>query len=630
MFKSSQTRSGLTCGILVLMLSAVSCRLVWLQVIDRERYAETAGKSYQRKYVIQASRGILLDRNNEIIANTLISKSVAVDKYHLRDPRVTAVGLACRELRQDPEWRHWDEATRSRKIVIRARKIIEEHANDKDWIVREHLAYAVDEIARPLGMSREALLEKIAIDKKPNEKVIYKDLPTELAIRLEEMIKESRIQGFEFHEEKRRWYTAPELATHLIGYSNREGVGMAGIEKSMDEYLAGKNGYETQMRDTRGRLMLAQKGSVRPPNNGKNVQLTIDLGLQAICEEELDKGLTEFAAPRGTVILMDPHTGEVLAMASRPHYNLNNLENVAENGYNFGLQAIYEPGSTFKIVAVAAALNEKVVTPNTNIFCHNGHYQSGRIRVPDHHGYGNIPVWKVIQKSSNIGTYKIALMLGMEKFYQYASDLGFGVKSGIQLAGESGGMLRKTGNPTDFSRLSYGYAVSVTPLQIANAYCAIANGGKLMKPLVVRSIDTNSGLVIEEFKPQVVRQVMSEQTARQVREALATVVQKEGTALLADVPGFSEGGKTGTAVKHDPIKGGYLSGRYTVSFAGMLPAEDPAFVCVVVIDDPQTTKVKRYGGTIAAPIWREVAKRTAAHMNLTPTESVEEPVTRNL
>jgi len=190
------------------------------------------------------------------------------------------------------------------------------------------------------------------------------------------------------------------------------------------------------------------------------------------------------------------------------------------------------------------------------------------------------------------------------------------------MAGESNGVMRNTGNPTDFSRISYGYAVSVTPLQVASAYSVIANGGKLMKPLLAKSMMANNGAVVATYPPEEVRRVIKESTARKMRRALATVVDPKGTARRAKVEGYEVAGKTGTTVKINP-KGGYLHGRYTVSFAGMMPAEDPAFVCVVVVDDPQTTKVKRYGGTIAAPIFSKVATRVATRMGIEPTEPIE-------
>ncbi|MFC4991104.1 peptidoglycan D,D-transpeptidase FtsI family protein [Rubritalea tangerina] len=629
MDKSAQRRCIILCLALIAGLSALSGRLVYLQVFDRTRYAETAENSYRRKEVIQANRGVLLDRNEEIIATSVISKSVVVDVQHLKDAQHVAKGVACAELRKDPAWKTWDTKKRNSKINAKVRSLLDEHSTNPNALVEMHLDYAISQLARPLGLTKEALRAKVPMERRSGERVIYQGLPTELAVRLERLIKERRIKGFFFREEKRRWYPAPELATHLIGYVNREGKGLAGVESSANKWLEGANGYEIEMRDIRGNVMPAHKGSFRPPNNGLNVQLTLDMGIQAICEEELDKGMAEFEAVRGCVVLMDPHTGEILAMASRPHYNLNLREKVVDNGFNFALQAVYEPGSTFKAIAAAAAINEGKVYMNTEIDCQWGYFRDGSVIVKDGYPKGVIPVWKILQKSNNIGSYKMAKMVGVDTYYAYAKAFGFGMKTNVQLAGESKGLLRNTGNPTDFSRISYGYGVSVTPLQIANAYCTIANGGKLMQPRIVKSIDTNSGLVIERFHPEVIGRAISEETAKTMREALKTVCAKEGTARRADVEGFTEGGKTGTAWRYDVETKAYQKDRHTVSFAGMLPAENPAFVCVVVIDDPQTTEVKHGGGSMAAPVWKRIAERTAAHMHLTPTEAISEQLTKN-
>lgn len=630
MDKSAQRRCIILCLLLISGLSALSGRLVYLQVFDRARYAETAGNSYRRKEVIQANRGVLLDRNEEIIASTVISKSVVVDVQHLKEASHVAKGVACSQLRKEPEWKTWTDKQKSSKINTRVRKLLDAYSDNPAALVDMHFDYAIDQLARPLGLSQEELKSKIPMSKRGGERVIYQGLPTELAIRLERLIKDRRIKGFFFREEKRRWYPAPELASHLIGYVSRSGKGMAGVESSMNKWMEGTNGYEVEMRDIRGNVMPAHKGSFRPPNNGLNVQLTLDMGIQAICEEELDRGMAEFEGVKGCVVMMNPHTGEILGMASRPHYNLNIREMVVTNGFNFALQAMYEPGSTFKVLAASAAMNEGLVSIDTLIDCHNGYYRDGRaMAVRDSYPKGIIPVWKVLQKSNNIGSYMMAKMIGADRYYKYATAFGFGSKTNIQLAGESKGMLKNTQNATDFSRVAYGYGVSVTPLQIANAYCVIGNGGKLMQPRIVKKIDTNSGLLIEEFSPEMIRRVLSEETSRQMREALKTVVQPEGTARRADVEGFTEGGKTGTAWKWNVKTKMYDKDRSTVSFAGMLPAENPAFVCVVVIDDPQTTNVKHGGGSIAAPIWKRIAERTAAHMHLTPTEEISEQLTKN-
>jgi cell division protein FtsI/penicillin-binding protein 2 len=630
MDKSAQRRCIILCLLLISGLSALSGRLVYLQVFDRARYAEKAENSYRRKEVIQANRGVLLDRNEEIIANTVISKSVVVDVQHLKEAAHVAKGVACAQLRKESEWKTWTTKQKSSKINARVRKLLDEYSDNPAALVDMHFDYAIAELARPLGLSQEELKSKIPMNKRSGERVVYQGLPTELAVRLERLIKERRIKGVFFREEKRRWYPAPELASHLIGYVSRSGKGMAGVEASMNKWMEGTNGYEVEMRDIRGNVMPAHKGSFRPPNNGLNVQLTLDMGIQAICEEELDRGMAEFEGVKGCVILMNPHTGEILGMASRPHYNLNLREKVVTNGFNFALQAIYEPGSTFKVIAAASAINEGKVNIDTLIDCEHGYYKDGRaIAVRDSYPKGIIPVWKVLQKSNNIGSYKLAKKVGAEVYYKYAAAFGIGSKTDVQLAGESKGLLKNTHNPTDFSRAAYGYGVSVTPLQIANTYCVIANGGKLMQTRIVKKIDTNSGLLIEEYQPEMIRRVLSEDAALQMRNILKTVVQPDGTARRANVEGFTEGGKTGTARKHNPIEGGYYTDKHTVSFAGMLPAENPAFVCVVVVDDPQTTNVKHGGGSMAAPIWKRIAERAAAHMHLTPTEEISEQLTKN-
>lgn len=340
----------------------------------------------------------------------------------------------------------------------------------------------------------------------------------------------------------------------------------------------------------------------------------------------MDACLAEYESVRGAVVLMDPHNGEILAMASRPHFDLNRKENVAENGFNFAIQAIYEPGSTFKLVATSAVLNEGLATPFTTVFCHNGMYSEGKIQVPDHFPYGDLTLQGVLIKSSNIGAYKFARQLGPKRFYDYAQQFGFGHKTGIQLSGESSGIVRNTGNPVDFSRAAYGYALNVTPLQMACAYCAVAGDGRLLKPKIIKALVANDGTVVETFPTEVVSRPLKAETARKMREALQKVTETGGTATQAAVPGYKVAGKTGTAKRHNPNGRGYLPNSYTVSFVGMLPAQDPAFVGIVVIDDPHTQKVTRYGGTIAAPAFGRIAARAAAYLNLPPTE----PVTQSL
>ena len=625
-----QTRCIILCSVLVAGLSVLSARLVKIQLVDRQLYAESSRKSYHRSEMLPASRGMIVDRREEPLAKSIPVATVFVDKNHLADPKIASYGLAYQEASAQPGWSELDPAKKLRRINgLRGDLLDKETA---EVIVRKHLAYAIGILARPLGMRREELRGKIE-NSKGKWVPIAKDLPEDVADHLREEIERHWIQGFEFENSIKRWYTAEELATHVIGFTGEvekkdedgkphtQVLGLFGIESSMEAYLAGRDGSREHYRDARGLVVPGNSGSLKPPRAGLNVKLTLDMGLQSVVEEELDANLAEFESKQGAVVLMDPKTGEILAMASRPHFNLNRKENIATNGYNYAIQATYEPGSTIKIVATSGALNEGLVGPQTSVFCHNGYYNSGGVELKDDHPAGSLSFEGVLQKSNNIGTWSLGRQLGAKRFYQYLHQYGFGKKTGIALRGESSGIARNSGNPVDFSRATFGYASSVTPLQLACAYSVIAGDGKLRKPQIVKSLVANDGTVVENYEPEIVSEVLKPKVAAQMRAALEKVILPGGTAKLAAVPGFRVAGKTGTVQKHNP-KGGYFDNSYIVSFAGMMPAQDPAFVCVVVIDDPRTTKVTRYGGLIAAPAFSRIATRAASHLNLQPTEPI--------
>ena len=616
-------------------LSVLSGRLVQIQLVDRQRYAESSRKAFHRIEKLPAIRGMIVDRREEPLAKSIPVSTVFIDKNHLTDPKLASFGLAYQEASAEPGWNDLEPAEQRRRINGLRGDILSR--DTAEAIVQKHLAYAVGVLARPLGMRREELREKIETSK-GKWVAIAKELPEDIADNLRDTVDKHWIQGFEFQNSIKRWYTEENRATHLIGFTgeteetNDEGktetrvTGRFGVEFSMESYLAGRDGWREHCRDARGLVVPGSSSSLMPPRAGLNVQLTIDMGLQTIIEEEMDACLEEFKSIRGAVIMMDPKTGEILAMASRPNFGLNHREDVAKNGFNFVTQAIYEPGSTFKIIATSGVLNEGLATPFTSVFCHNGNYSEGKVQIPDHHPYGNLTLEGVLIKSSNIGAYKFARQLGAKKFYEYTHNWGFGRKTGILLSGESSGIAKNTNNAVDFSRAAYGYALNVTPLQMACAYTAIAGDGKLLKPRIIKSLVANDGTVVETFPKEVVSQVIKPETARKMREALEKVTETGGTATLAAVPGYKVAGKTGTAKRHNPNGRGYLANSYTVSFAGMLPAQDPAFVCVVVIDDPRTDKVTRYGGTIAAPAFGRIAARAAAYMNLQPTEPIKTPL----
>lgn len=640
MNRAFQNRCIVLCLVLVSLLSALSARLVQIQLVDRQRYAASSSKAFHRVERLPAIRGMIVDRNGEPIAKSIPVATVFVDKNHLYDPKLASFGLAYMEASEDSSWKKLSAEARVRRIYSLRGAILARETPEA--IVQKHLALTISLLARPLGMRRDEMRTAIETNK-AKWFPIAKEIPDDIAEGLRDIVDQNYIQGIAFENTIKRWYTNPNLATHLTGFTGEvdekteDGktayrmVGRFGIESSQEEYLAGRDGRREHRRDSRGMVIPGKANSLLPPRAGLNVKLTIDLGMQAIVEEELDAGLAEFKAKRGAVIVMDPKTGEVLAMVSRPHFNLNDKKDLRENSFNYSIQQILESGSTIKIIPTSAALEEKLVTPTTVLYCPR-FLQEKNFTVTDSHSGGMLTFEQIIQKSNNTGCWKLAKQLGVKRYYDYVHAYGFGKRTGIQLSGETPGTAAVPTLPVDFSRSSYGYFIGVTPIQMAAAYCVIAGDGRLLKPTIVKSLIANDGTVVDEFLPESLRQVISPATAAKMRAALHKVTQLGGTAMNACVAGYKVCGKTGTAILHDPKRGGYIHGSYVVSFAGFMPADDPAFVCYVVIEDPKTNEVPRYGGTIAAPIFSKIATRLAARMNLTPTEPIpdsEEPIAKS-
>lgn len=549
MNRSFQNRSIVLCLILVTGLSALSARLVQIQLVNRQRYAESSAKAFHRTERLPGTRGMIVDRHEEPLAKSIPVSTVFVDKNHLNDPKLAAYGLAYQEASSTtPGWDKLPESDRRKLINGLRGEILSRYRENPEVIVQQHLSAAVGILARPLGMRRDEMRDKIE-GSKGKWLPIAKDLPEDVADSLREAVDQNWLQGFEFESSIKRWYTTPNMATHLIGFTGEvekedesgkaktSVVGRFGIEKALEDYLAGRDGWRKHKRDARGLVVPGNSGNIMPPKAGLNVQLTLDMGLQAIVEEELDACLKEFKTEKGSIILMDPKTGEVLAMANRPHFDLNHKQNIAEASWNYAIQTTYEPGSTIKIVAASAALNEGLVTPQTSIFCHNGLFIDGSVKVTDSHPAGQLTFEGVLLKSNNIGTYKLARQVGMKRFYEYMDRWGFGKRTGIQLSDESRGYIRNTGNPTDFSRTSYGYAAAVTPLQMASAYSVIAGDGKLRKPRIVKALVANDGTVVQEFAEEITNEVIKPATAKKMRTSLIKVTEKGGTATKAAVEG---------------------------------------------------------------------------------------------
>ena len=570
---NSRIRCALVCLGFTALFSAFSFRLVYLQMIKHDEYAGLAAEKHVYKQAIYAERGSILDANNEVLAHNTPVETVVADATHLNN----------------------------REALIP--------------LLRDALKIPAGELSEKLEGDRRYI-------------VLKREVPEAVAVALKEKLRAQNLRGIYFERDSTRIYPNGSMLCHVIGFTDFEHRGIQGVESSMEEYLHGQDGYRYIEHNRAGQEMVLYRGQERTPRNGYQVHLTVDLNLQNIVENEIDAAMREYTPQKATIILMRPQTGEILAMANRPHFDLNQRsEAKPEQMKNRAIIDMMEPGSTFKIVTAAAALNEHKVRPDTTIFCENGLWNFGGRPLHDHKAYADLSVQDILVKSSNIGAAKLAISVGEQKFYEYIRRFGFGERTGIELPGEIRGVIRppQSWSKISITRIPMGHEVGVTPLQMTVAMATIANGGKLVTPRIVKSITTEDGKTVSTFSPVVLRQVISPETAAQIGNALRGVVSDRGTAAAAAVPGFNISGKTGTAQKVDP-KGGYEQGKYVVSFSGYLPSEHPEFVGLVVLDDAHTTKPElNYGGLVAGPIFSRIAEKAARYLDLEPHEEMGKP-----
>jgi cell division protein FtsI/penicillin-binding protein 2 len=570
---NSRIRCALVCLFFTALFSLFSFRLVYLQMIKHDEYAGLAAEKHVDKQPIFAERGAILDANNEVLAHNTPVETVVADATHINN----------------------------REAIIP--------------LLRDALDIPAGELSEKLEGDRRYI-------------VLKREVPIAAAMALREKLRTQNLRGIYFQRDTTRIYPNGSMLCHVVGFTDFEHRGIQGVESSMEEYLHGQDGYRFIEHNRAGQEIVLYRGQERTPRDGYQVHLTVDLNLQNIVENEIDAAVREYSPQKATIILMRPQTGEILAMANRPNFDLNQRsEAKPEQMKNRAIIDMMEPGSTFKIVTAAAALNEKKVRPDTTIFCENGIWNFGGRPLHDHKAYADLSVQDILVKSSNIGAAKLALSIGEQKFYEYIRRFGFGDRTGIELPGEIPGVIRppQLWSGISITRIPMGHEVGVTPLQMMVAMATIANGGKLVTPRIVKSVTAGDGKTITTFSPTVLRQVISPETAAQVGNALRGVVSDRGTAAAAAVPGFTISGKTGTAQKVDP-KGGYEHGKYVVSFSGYLPSDHPEFVGIVVLDDAKTTKPElNYGGLVAGPIFSRIAEKAARYLDLQPHEELLKP-----
>jgi len=465
-------------------------------------------------------------------------------------------------------------------------------------MVEKEKDLAVEKLSKLQGFDPAYIKERLG--RKKSFIWIARKIPPEQV----QAIKKFNLKGFGFTRESRRSYPNGYLASHIIGFAGLDNVGLEGIEALYNKYLKGEPGWGVFLRDARQKkLDLSDKMVL--PKDGYNIILTIDEVIQYIAERELDKAFKAYHAKGASIVVMDPHTGAILALANRPTYDLNDRNSSAKDAMrNRAICDLFEPGSVFKIVTASAALEENKVSEDDRFFCENGSYRVFSHILHDHQPHGWLTFRQVIEESSNIGTTKVAQILGPQIISRYIKLFGFGAKTGIDLPGEISGVTKE---PKEWSKISIaaipiGQEVGVTAIQLAAAISAIANGGQLMRPYVVKEIRDNYGEQIKAFSPTLVRKVISVDTASRVKSILTGVVE-EGTGKLAKVTGGSAAGKTGTAQKLE-ANGTYSHNKFIASFIGFAPAEDPLVTIVVTVDEPHPYY---FGGVVAAPVFSKVA-----------------------
>ena len=564
-------------AIIVLLLAALfvllALRYIWVQTVLHPDLLARVQYQAEDQYTIHLPRGSIYDRNGRELAVSNITKSLYADPVHVQDP--------------------------------------------------DQLA---EDLSPLLKMSKTDILQKISVG--GGFVWLKRQMEPDESDAVEKLIK-SKSYGtcLGFKNESKRYYPNKTLAANILGFVGTDDTGLDGIEQSMDKVIKGQVINTSLFTDTLARPILdSVLNSAKPQENTrKNVELTIDSTIQYITEQALDEAMVKYAPAAATAIVMDPKTADILAMASRPSYDPNNFSAYPAAYWKIkAISFVYEPGSTFKAVVAAAALQEKIVRPN-DIFVDPGYLMvdGRRIQNWSDDSFGTVTFTKVIEESINTGFVHVGLQLGAERLMDYAQKFGFGKKTGIELPGEEQGILF---NPKDMSEIniattSIGQSIAVTPLQIVTAMAAIANDGVLMHPHIIKGIYNSDGAVYEETKPQEVRRTIDSSTDKTLVSLLEKVVADGGGGKAA-VTGYRIAGKTGTAQKIDMQNGGYLPGRYIASFCGFAPVEDPQFVVLVILDDPH--KVNYYGGQIAAPIAHDIFSAIFRYLHIEPSVPIKD------
>ncbi|MFZ3013251.1 MAG: penicillin-binding protein 2 [Nitrospira sp.] len=541
----------LLCGFGVVLF-----RLVTLQVLQAAELSAQANRQHQKTVSLEGARGTIVDRHGKILAMNVEVQSVFGVPNTVDSPLKTARQL-------------------SPILHVKTDELERKLRQDRRFVW----------LARKLDPEQGRRLDRLSLD------------------------------GIGVVMEGRRFYPKGPLLAHVLGFSGMDGEGLEGVEHRYEPYLHGEKRMMVLQRDAFGHTVFPKGMMERSPTPGHSLTLTIDEVIQYIVERELEDAVGRARAKSGTMIVLDPKTGSVLAMAVSPRFDPNAVSALNPDRWrNRALTDAYEPGSTMKAMMAAAAIEERVVRPNTMVFGEHGRMTVANTVIHDHERLGWISFAQVIQKSSNIGAAKTGMALGEHRLYRYLQAFGFGQRTEIDLPGEGVGLVR---DPKDWGRrsvasISIGQEIGVTPLQMVSAVAAIANDGMLMKPYVVSEIRDADNHILRQVPPQAKRRVISRETARSVTKILEGVVT-DGTGTNAAIPGFRVAGKTGTAQKIDPRTGAYSASRFVASFAGYAPADNPQLAMIVVIDEPLGDT---QGGAVAAPVFSRVGEQVLSYLGV--------------
>lgn len=566
-----QVRRSIAVAMVFLLVAIVGLvgRIAWVQFVQGRMLAEKARSQLQENKLLQSPRGTIYDRGGRELAISSLRKSLYVNPRELNQDPLAVANLLAPVLEMKPE-------------EIRERLMA---AGSFVWLKRT--------------------------------------LEPDAAQKVVSLIKEHGIRGLDFIEESKRYYPNDSLAAQVLGFVGTDDVGLSGIEMALDKTIKGELTRQSMDTDSYGIPIFRSSVAFAPVKQGKSVYLTIDSTIQFIVEQSLDRAMARTGARAATVIIMNPRTGEILALACRPTFDPNRFYRYgAREWKNQAVSIIYEPGSTFKSIVAAAALQEKVVRVGER-FVDNGYIEvSGRrIKNWSGDGYGPVSLTDVIKNSINTGFVQIGLRLGAARLNDYARAFGFGQPTDIELPGEEEGLLFNTKDmrESDVATMAIGQSLAVTPLQLLTAVSAIANDGVLLKPHIVKEIYNADGSLASAFPTQRVRQVITPDTARELIGLLEKVVS-EGGGKRAAVKGYRFAGKTGTAEKLRESGGGYEAGHYIASFVGFGPVEDPQVAALIVLDDPAGSY---YGGEIAAPIFSEIMTQVMRYLTIRPQQAAE-------